>query len=197
METEKATEYKITKHAQTRYAERIMNKDDNNDINRFIIENEEKIKTDITKMITYGEKIYTGKSASKDGKASILDVYLKDHWIVLVDSKSNNVVTIFRIDLGCGDEFNTTYISKMLEKLIKNRQTLENIKMEVGIESSTYRELINDCKNQINEYKSMIKNLEQLCEGYQLIIDNNCVKVSQAEREVAEVVNTLIAKKEF
>ena len=197
METEKVIEYNITKHAMQRYTERIMNKEDNNDINRFIVENEDKIKTDISKMITYGNLIYTGKSASKDGKSSMLDVYLKDHWIILVDNKSHNVVTLYRIDLGCGDEFNTTYISKMLEKLNKNKETLENVKMEVGIESATYRDFMSDAEAQINEYKSIIKKLENLCQGYKTVLDNNCIKVSQAEREVAEVVNTLISKKEF
>ena len=43
----------------------------------------------------------------------------------------------------------------------------------------------------------MIKNLENMCEGYQTIIDNNRVKVSQANMEVVDVLNTLIGKKEF
>ena len=60
-----------------------------------------------------------------------------------------------------------------------------------------YREMINDAESQIKEYRSMIKNLEELCVGYKSIIDNNCVKVSQANREVAEIINTLINKREF
>ena len=35
------TNYKITKHAQTRYSERIIGNSDANSINRFIVENEE------------------------------------------------------------------------------------------------------------------------------------------------------------
>ena len=34
-------------------------------------------------------------------------------------------------------------------------------------------------------------------DGYKDIIDNNIVKETQASREVAEVVNSLIGKKEF
>lgn len=61
-------EYKISSHCEQRYAERIMNKDNKNDINRFIVENREKIKADINKMINYGELIYIGKQSQKDGK---------------------------------------------------------------------------------------------------------------------------------
>ena len=57
--------------------------------------------------------------------------------------------------------------------------------------------MIKDAETQIKEYRSMIKNLEELCIGYKTIIDNNCVKVSQVNRDVAEVLNTLIGKKEF
>ena len=191
------TDYKISTHAKNRYAERIMGKDDNNNIQRFIVENEEKIKTDINKMISYGECIYIGKQSQKDGKGNVLNVFLKDCWIVLVDIKSEVVVTLYKIDLGCGDEFNLQYVSKMMEKLNQNKDNLVSVQLEVEAESITYKELIDDAQSQIFEYKSMIKNLEEMCNGYQTIIDNNRVKVSQANIEVIDVLNTLIGKKEF
>ena len=191
------TDFKISKHAKERYAERLLNKDNANDINRFIVENEEKIKTDINKMISYGECIYIGKQSQKDGKGNVLNVYLKDTWIVLVDIKAEVVVTLYKIDLGCGDDFNIQYISKMMGKLNQNKDNLISVQLEVEGESIVYKDLINEAQAQIFEYKSMIKNLENMCEGYQTIIDNNRVKVSQANMEVVDVLNTLIGKKEF
>lgn len=190
-------EYKISNHAKQRYAERIMGKDDAGDINRFIIGNEEKIKTDIHKLIYYGQSIYSGKQSQKDGKGKVLDVYLKDCWVVLVDNSNNVVVTLYKIDLGLDDEFNKAYISKMIEKLNKHKESLENTRSQVQGESNMYREMINNAETQIKEYKSAIKNLEELCSAYQTIINNNDVKMLQANREVAEVVNTLVGKKEF
>lgn len=190
-------EYKISNHCETRYAERIMDKDNKNDINRFIVENREKIKTDINKMINYGECIYIGQQSQKDGKGKVLNVYLKDCWIVLVDIKSEIVVTLYKIDLGLDDEFNKMYISGMMNKLNNSKRALEDAQLQVQNESNMYRDLINETESQINEYKSMIKNLEELCNGYRCIIDNNAVKVSQANRDVADVVNLLIGKKEF
>ena len=190
-------EYKISKHAKERYAERIMNKEDKGDINRFIAANEEKIKTDIEKLIHYGECIFTGKQSQKDGKGNVLDVYLNGTWVILVDNKSEVVVTLYKIDLGLDEDFNKAYISKMMDKLNAKKEILEEVKLSVHQESEMYHGLIDDAEAQIKEYKTMIKNLEELCKGYQIIIDNNAVKTSQANREVSDVVNTLIGKREF
>ena len=99
METmENRIEYNISAHAKTRYAERIMGKEDI-DVNRFVTLNDDKIKTDINKLISYGELIYTGKQSQKDNKGNIVDVYLKDCWVVLADSRAKNVITLYKIDL--------------------------------------------------------------------------------------------------
>lgn len=191
------TNYKISNHAKMRYSERIIGNSDTNSINKFIASNEDKIKTDINKMITYGDLLFIGKQSQKDGKGNVLNVYLKDCWIVLVDIKAEVVVTLYKIDLGCGDDFNLQYISKMREKLDEKKKQLEDAQTEVSTISNVYKEMIDENNSQINEFKSMIKNLESLNEAYKSIIDNNTVKVSNANREVAEVINTLCAKKEF
>ena len=194
--TENKVEYNISAHAKQRYAERIMGKEDT-DVNRFITLNEDKIKTDINKLIQYGKLIFSGKQSQKDGKGNIVDVFLKDCWVVIADSRIKNVITLYKIDLGLGDEFNKTYISKMMEKLNANKEVLESVQRQVQEESNTYKEMINDTEAQIKEYRSMIKNLEELSIGYKTVIDNNCVKITQANRNVAEVVNQMINKKEF
>lgn len=193
---ENVVTYTISAHAKQRYSERIMGKEDT-DVNRFITLNEDKIKTDINKMINFGELIYTGKQSQKDGKGSIVDVYLKDCWVVLADSRTKNVITLYKIDFGLDEEFNKMYVSKMLEKLNAYKEVLENTKQQVQAESNTYREMIADAEIQIKEFRAMIKNLEELSVGYKTIVDNNNVKVAQANKDVADVVNTMIGKREF
>ena len=194
---ENTIEYTISRHCMERYAERIMGKDNLCDVKHFVIDNEDKIKTDINKMIEHGELIYAGRQNKKDGKNNIVDVYLKNCWIVIADNKTHNVITLYKVDLGLDDEFNKAYISKMMEKLNANKEALENIQQQVQEESNTYREMIADAEVQIKEYRTMIKHLEELCEGYKTIIDNNIVKVSQSSKEVTDTLNTLIGKKEF
>lgn len=55
----------VTQHAKERYAERIMEKDSALDIKRYVLQNEEKIKTDLAKMVFYGEIVYTGKQLAE------------------------------------------------------------------------------------------------------------------------------------
>lgn len=189
-------EYNISAHCKTRYAERIMGKEDI-DVNRFVTLNEDKIKTDINKMINFGQLIYTGKQSQKDGKGNIVDVFLKDTWVILADSRAKNVITLYRIDLGLDDEFNKIYVSKMMEKLNTCKEVLENTKQQIQVESNTYREMIDDAETQIKEYKTMIKNLDELCVSYKTIINNNNIKIAQANKDVIDTLNKLIGKKEF
>ena len=148
-------------------------------------------------MISYGECIFIGKQSQKDGKGKVLNVYLKDTYVILVDISSNNIVTLFKIDLGLDDDFNKIYISKMMDKLNESKAALENIQLEVLQESNMYREMIDDAESQINEYRAMIKNLENLRDSYKGVIENNNVRISQANKEVADIVNSMIGKREF
>ena len=191
------TEYEISQHAKTRYAERIMGKDDTGDVNRFVVTNEDKIKEDINKMISYGQCITNSAKGLADGKGKQLDVYLKDTWVIIVDPGEKRVVTLYRIDLGCGDELNSQYIAKMLDKLDGKRKELEQAKTEAQEETENYRDLIEDAKAQIAEYKGMIKNLEDMCAGYETVLKNNSVKVTRAEMDVSECINELIGRKKF
>lgn len=187
--------YEISKHAKERYSERIMDKDSKVDVNRFVIENDEKIKTDINKMIEYGEMIFEGKP-NRDRKNKIC-VYLKDCWVVLCDPSKSIVITLYKVDLGLEDEFNKLYIEKMLDKLTQSKGHLEITKQQLQEESQNYSEIIENNISQINEYKGYIKNLEELNNSYKNIIENNSVQIDIAEKEVVQVVNDLIGKKEF
>lgn len=189
--------FTVSAHAKQRYAERIMNKEDKWDVNYFITQNEEKIVDDITKMLTHGEVIYSGKQKDSKGRENTVDVYRKDCWIILVDKITKNTITIFKVDLGCGNDFNVEYVNRMVEKIKAAADNVSKVQMDVLNESNMYREMITKNNDQIAEYRTYIKNLESLNEGYKQIIDNNTVKNSQASKELAECVNTLIGKKEF
>lgn len=188
--------YTISAHCKQRYAERIRGKEDI-DINRFVTLNEDKIKTDINKMIQYGEFVYSGNQTQKDGKTNLVDVFIKDCWVVIADSKQKNVITLYKIDFGLDDEFNKMYVEKMLEKLNTQKAELKKVQEETHQETEMYRSLIAETDAQIKEYRGMIKNLEELLTSYKTIIENNHVKVTQSNRNVAEIINTMINKKEF
>ena len=191
--------YKISKHARERYAERIMEKDSAYDINKFIVDNEDKIVVDINKMIQYGTLIHCGKMYAKDGKQlnNNVEVHLNGLWIVLSDPKTHNVITLFKIDLGVDEEFHKLYTSKMMDKLNTAKHNLLKAKEEVIKENEDWRIKIVENTCQINEYKNYIKNLENLNAAYKSMMDNNSVMVSQQEQEIIHIINTMIGKKTF
>ena len=191
--------YTISKHARERYAERIMEKDSAYDINKFIVDNEDKIVVDINKMIQYGTLIHCGKMYAKDGKQlnNNVEVHLNGLWIVLSDPKTHNVITLFKIDLGVDEEFHKLYTSKMMDKLNTAKHNLLKAKEEVIKENEDWRIKIVENTCQINEYKNYIKNLENLNAAYKSMMDNNSVMVSQQEQEIIHIINTMIGKKTF
>lgn len=193
------SDYTISKHAKERYAERIMEKDSAYDVNKFIVDNEEKIIVDINKMIQYGTLIHCGKMYNKDGKQTNnnIEVHLNGLWIILSDPKSHNVITLFKIDLGVDEEFHKLYISKMLDKLNTTKHDLLKAKEEVIKDNEDWRLKILENTTQINEYKNYIKNLENLNDAYKSMIDNNSIMVAKQEQEIIHIINTMIGKKTF
>lgn len=189
--------YTVSKHAKERYTERIMEKATSNEINTFLVQNEDKIINDINKMIQYGELIYTGKQTQKDGRTYNVEVFLNGLWVVITDIKSKNVITLYKIDLGVDEEFNQEYVNRMMNKFNAAKENLEYVTLEVEKENDSYKTMIEQNVSLINEYRGYIKNLEDLNSGYKTIIDNNTVKIKMADREVADVLNKLIGKKEF
>ena len=191
------TSFTVSKHAKERYAERIMNKEDTRDVYNFVTQNEEKIIKDISKMLEYGEILYSGKQKDNKNRENIVDVYRKDCWILLVDKNTKNVITLYKVDLGCGDDFNVEYVTRMVEKIHIATDNARKATDNVQNENNMYHDMITENNNQIAEYRTYIKNLEALNEGYKQIVDNNVVKNSIANKELAECVNNLIGKKEF
>ena len=188
---------KFSNHSLQRYSERIMDKESKLEVNVFIQEHEEKIKTDITKMIEYGKLLYSGKPTSDIYDRRPVDIYQNGLWIIIVDSGRNNVVTLYSIDLGVGDEMNQMYVSKLLEQLDTAKENLEYVKEEVDLQAGTYKDVIAQNELLISEYRKNIKEIEKCNESYRGVIEGLNIKINTAEREVRDVVAKMIGKKIF
>ena len=187
---------KISAHARERYAERIMDKDDKTDIARFIVLHEQKIKEDIFKMIEYGTLLYSGKSISEFNKQSV-DIFLNGTWVVIVDIAKCNVITLYSIDLGLGNEFNQEYIIKLMQKLDIAKEEYETVVMGIKTQTETYSSIIKENTEQINELKQMINNLEKQNQAYTDVIESLEADKIMAEKEVRDIIATMIGKKIF
>ena len=188
---------KISAHAQQRYAERIMDRESRIEVNSFIAEHDGKIKADIKKMVEYGTLLYSGKPTSDIYNRQPVHIYQNGLWIVIIDQNKNNVVTLYSIDLGVGDEMNQQYIGKLLDKLTAAKENLADVKSEIENQSDTYKDLIAENEAIIAENRRVIKALEEQNASYRGVITGLQEKITAADREVRDVVATMIGKKIF
>lgn len=191
----------ISKHAKERYAERIMNRSDLKEITVYIQENEDKIHTDINKMLEYGTIVYTGlmKDTKKDAKQAYnkMSVIMQGSWVLIVDINNNIVVTLYKIDLGADEEFNKLYAQKMIDTIATLTKEYEEVKAKVDSQNTHYNEIIQESKDTINELRGQIKKLEELIEGYESIINSSKVEVEIAEKNILKAVNKVMGKREY
>lgn len=187
------SELSITKHAKERYAERIMDRDSKADVTVFIATNENKIKDDITKMVEFGEKIYSGSTVNHP--KNVIDVYLTGTWVVLVDTSSNAVITLYEVDLGLGREFNLNYIKQVCERLVEAQRRQSEVANEVG-------KLKTDIENQITENESLIADLKRRIRGLEnenssgrAMLQDIGGRLNEAKVAVRDTVSILIGKK--
>ena len=188
---------KFSNHAKERYAERIMDKETKLEVNVFIQEHEEKIKSDITKMIQYGTLLYSGKPTSDIYDRRPVDIYQNGLWIIIVDTGRNNVVTLYSIDLGVGDELNQEYVGKLLGMLNAAKQNYEEVKAEIELQANTYRDIIAQNESIIATYRKDIKELEKYNEDLRGVIEGLETRTTLADREVRDIVAKMIGKKIF
>lgn len=185
----------ITRHAEERYAERIMGRNSKLSVAEFILTCEEKIKTDIAKMIAFGQLIYSGKRLFDSTCKNVQDIYLNGTWVLVVDHKKNAVITLYSVDLGLGKEFNDLYLEKMLAKLEKTKEEAEAATKEVEEQKETYRELIEKNQGMIAEYRKIAKSLEEQNKIYSDLMESLSVQADLAQNEVIKVVAALTGKK--
>lgn len=189
--------YQISRHAMERYANRIMDKDNKSDINVFISNHAQKINEDITKMIEYGDLLYEGRSIKKEWQNAIVQIIMRDNWIVILDKNKQNVVTLFSLDLGVGEEMNQLYRTKLLEKLQAAKDKFQEACKQIDIQEQTYKGLIQDNIDTITEYKRIVKSLEEQNQNYTGVIAELNTHRDLAEREVREIIGILTAKNIF
>ena len=187
---------KLSQHSKERYSERIMDKDTKSDIAVFVAQHEQKIKEDIYKMIVYGTLLFSGKPNYEYNKQPV-DIFLNGTWVIIVDIAKCNVITLYSIDLGVGSEFNQEYINKLMNKLNAAKDEYDTVNIGIQTQKETYSSIIKENNEQINELKTMIKNLEKQNQAYLDVIESLDADRIVAEKEIRDIITTMIGKKIF
>lgn len=186
----------ISEHAKQRYAERIMDKTDKMSVATFILTHEEKIQTDIERMVEYANLLYTGVSTSQNSK-EVVDVYLKDTWVIIIDNKKQRVITLYSIDLGVGKEFNEEYINKLLIQLEEAKKNYDAVEQSIEESNDELESLIKDNEDIITNYRKIVKSLEEQNDSYRSMITSSKASLLVEEEKIRNIIARLIGKKVF
>lgn len=121
METGKETSmYTVSNHAKERYAERCKDRDSRLEITAYVAEHSQRIEEEINRMLRYGKRVYTGRT--EGGKDRVpKEVYVNGLWILLANAENHNVITLYRVDLGCGPDLDKLYVERMVQRWRKPR----------------------------------------------------------------------------
>jgi predicted nucleic acid-binding Zn-ribbon protein len=114
-----------------------------------------------------------------------------------VDISAPKVITLYKVDLNLGEEFNKEYMSKSLEKIkaaiAEYNATVEATKEEI----KGYDDFISANDAEIAELKSTIRSLQDLSDSYKDVARNLKAKNKAAEMAMIKTVEDLITKKNF
>lgn len=187
----------FTKHARERYAERIMGRDNARDINTFVSEHSEKIEQDICKMIEFGDELYVGKPSFNNPKNHSCVYIIKDFWIIVIDSFDNKVITLYKIDLGAGEDIDKAFRDRLLEKINYAKDVAAETKMQIDTEAAVYKKIISDNMDTISDLRRQIKNLEAINEAYSSTLDAASKRKAMADDTVKKYVATLVGRTSF
>lgn len=184
--------YNITNHAMERYAERIMGKDDAMDVRLYVKENRDKIVERINKLINYGQLFYEGSI----GRHNVNQFFIKDRWVVLVDPRNNNVITLYKIDL-LDDEVTDLFITKTLQRINEDKKEIEETQNTIYEITQKYDEEIEKSQKEIAYYENLIESIKENIESYNTLKNNLSLDILKVKKKLQDDVEVLVQKRHF
>lgn len=146
-----------TEHVLERYAERIQDKKGKNEIKSFVAQNRDRIKDNIQKLFDSSD--YLCGQKIKDHNFTHFYVN-KDGWVIIVDKDKKKFITLYKVDLNLGNEFNKIYIEKMTSDIMTKTDELDSLQLEILNEKEENKQTIEKNELEIRDLKEQIKWLE-------------------------------------
>ena len=184
----------ITKHAEQRYAE-LMQYASNAKVEQYVASNHDVIRERLTKLLDSAEEIYTGSKGDKCEST----VLIKDRWVLIVNKKKNNLVTLFKVQAVTDDEddFNDLYFSHMIGNIRARIREYETLSHETEDEIAESAENVERVEAQIKDHEQEIERLTRLRDSYQTVVDSLRDDVDSADARVKHAVEDLVKAKVF
>lgn len=183
----------FTQHVLERYVERTMNKT-GNEVKQFLAQNEEQVRQQILKLFQSSEPFWYGKNKNHNYTYFRIN---KNGWLIVIDKNKTKLITLYKIDLGLGEDFNKQYIAEM-KKLVKMKnEDIENEKIELDKKIEENAKTIEELKSQNSLLQSQIKINNETIEILEKTKDNELNKISFKEEELKEKIEKFVGAKIF
>lgn len=183
----------FTQHVLERYVERTMNKT-GNEVKQFLAQNEEQVRQQILKLFQSSEPFWYGKNKNHNYTYFRIN---KNGWLIVIDKNKTKLITLYKIDLGLGEDFNKQYIAEM-KKLVKMKnEDIENEKIELDKKIEENTKTIEELKSQNSLLQSQIKINNETIEILEKTKDNELDKISFKEEELKEKIEKFVGAKIF
>lgn len=182
----------FTDHVLERYVERTMNKT-GNEIKQFLAQNSEQVKQQILKLYQYSEPFWYGKN--KDHNYTYFRIN-KNGWLIVVDRNKTKLITLYKIDLGLGEDFNKQYISEMIKFVSEKNQEIENDKTVYDTTITETNNTIEDLKSQNNLLQAQINNhndtIKLLENQKNIMLDKISIEEQQLKAKIEKFIGVKI-----
>lgn len=146
-------ELEFTQHVLERYVERAMGKV-GSEIKQFLAQNEQLVKDQIMKLYQYSEPFWEGKN--KEHNYTYFRIN-KNGWLIVIDKNKSKLVTLYKIDLGLGEDFNKEYIQAMTENVKELNTQIEESRNSYSEVKEQNDKTIEELKTENNLLQSQMK----------------------------------------
>lgn len=143
-----------TNHIKQRYVERILNINNSVEVKQYIVDNNDKVESDLDKLMEFSQCIGT---AQINGDKTSKNYHLRDNIIIVTDTDNSTMITLYKVDFGFPDRTNRVIVDDLMKDISELDELLEETNKGIN-------EYIGQKELEIDNYDAEILNLKQRIE---------------------------------
>ena len=184
----------FTEHILERYAERIQEKTKKNEIKQFVAQNRDRIKSNIQKLFDSAD--FLGQTKIRDH--NVTNFYInKNGWVLISGKDNKKLITLYKVDLFLGTEFNKYYIEKMMEDIKEKMAGYDYLKQLEDENKEQRNNDIKECEAEISSLKTRIKWLEENIKLYEQQNSESDARLKVKKDEVQQQIENFVGARIF
>lgn len=184
----------FTEHSIERYVERVQEKQGKNEIKTFVAQNRDRIETNLQKLYDSAEFL----CQTRIKEHNVTNFYVnKNGWVLITDKDDKKLITLYKVDLFLGTDFNKYYIEKMTQD-IKEKMSAYSYLEQLEEENKKKRnEDIKECEAEISSLKTRIKWLEENIKLYEQQNSESDARLKVKKAEVQQQIENFVGARIF